>query len=142
MEQKKPIDKHIEKYREELITLLHKSQDAFEKQLTYISAGSLALSIGFIKDIVKNIADADCKWLLNTGWGLLGFTLLVNCISHIRAADLHNKTIRDINNGKYDDMEVSNRYKEVGWVNWVTVGTLVLGLIAIIIFVSINIYHE
>lgn len=35
---------HIEKYREELIELLHKSQDSFEKQLSYISAGSLALS--------------------------------------------------------------------------------------------------
>ena len=57
----------LEKYREELITLLHKSQDSFEKQL---SAGSLALSIGFIKD-VENIKYANHRWLLNFGWALL-----------------------------------------------------------------------
>ncbi len=133
---------HLEKYRDELIELLHKSQDSFEKQLSYISAGSLALSIGFIKDVVKDIANADYRWLLNTGWILLGLTLLINCISHIRAADLHNKTIRDINNENYNDTLTAKRYKEVGWVNWLTVGTMVLGIASIIFFVTINIYHE
>src|SRR5687768_5136591 len=101
-------------YKLELITLLHKSQDAFEKQLSFISAGSLALSIGFIKDIVKNIGEADCRWLLVIGWILLACTLLINCISHLRAADLHNKTIEDINADRYDDKVITDRYKEVG----------------------------
>ena len=127
------------KYKEELITLLHKSQDNFEKQLSYISAGSLALSIGFIKDVVTNIAEARCKWLLDTGWILLCITLLGNCISHIRAADLHNKTIADINHGRYDDRKIEKRYKEVSNVNWMTVATMLLGIGSIIIFVSVNI---
>jgi hypothetical protein len=135
----KHIPEYLLKYKEELITLLHKSQDTFEKQLSYISAGSLALSIGFIKDVVKDIKTADYKWLLNFGWAFLGLTLLVNCISHIRAADLHNRTIRDINNGNYDDKLVTNRFKEIGYVNWSTVITLIVGIASIIIFVSINV---
>jgi hypothetical protein len=135
-------EEFFEKYRDELITLLHKSQDAFEKQLSYISAGSLALSIGFIKDVVTNISAANCKWLLVGGWILLGITLLLNCISHIRAADLHSRTIDEINHKRYDEKRISKRYKEVGYLNWVTVGTMVFGIIAIIIFVSINVYYE
>jgi len=133
------IPEHLLKYKEELITLLHKSQDTFEKQLSYISAGSLALSVGFIKDVVKDIKTADCKWLLNFGWACLGITLLVNCISHIRAADLHNRTIDDINKGRYDDKLVTTRFKEIGYVNWSTVITLIVGIASIIVFVSINI---
>jgi hypothetical protein len=130
---------YLKRYREELITILHKSQDTFEKQLSYLSAGSLALSIGFIKDVIKNIKEADCRWLLNSGWLLLGITLLINCISHIRAADLHNRTIGDINHNRYNDKIVTNRYKEVSFVNWISVATLVLGIGAIIFFVTINI---
>jgi uncharacterized hydantoinase/oxoprolinase family protein len=133
------IPEFLIKYKEELIDLLHKSQNAFEKQLSYISAGSLALSIGFIKDVVKNISSANCKWLLVTGWTLLGLTFLVNCISHIRAADLHNKTIADINYGRYDPKKIENRYKEVSAVNWITVCTMIAGISSIIIFVSLNI---
>ena len=132
----------LQQYKEELTELLHKSQDAFERQLSYISAGSLALSIGFIKDVIENIEDAKFKWLLSTGWICLGATLLINCISHIRAADLHNKTIRDINVGSYDHNTVTNRYKEIGYVNWGTVATLILGIAAVVTFVSLNIYNE
>jgi hypothetical protein len=132
----------LQQYKEELVDLLHKSQDAFERQLSYISAGSLALSIGFIKDIIHNIDVAEYKWLLNAGWALLGMTLLINCISHIRAADLHNRTIADINNSLYDQDVVTQRYKEIGYINWGTVGTLIAGIASIIIFLSINIYHE
>ena len=130
----------LEKYREELIVLLHKSQDSFERQLSYISAGSLALSLGFIKDVVKDIVNANYKWILNVGWALLAITLLVNCISHIRAADLHNRTIRDINHSNFNTAQVEQRYKEVSYVNWITVVTLVLGIAAIIFFVSKNIF--
>jgi hypothetical protein len=126
------------KYKDELVTLLHKSQDTFEKQLSYISAGSLALSIGYIKDVVKNLESASCRWMLAFGWILLAFTILVNCISHIRAADLHNKTIGEINSGEYDQLRVIKRFGLISKVNWLSVGTLVGGILFITFFVIIN----
>jgi hypothetical protein len=133
---------YLETYKEELIGLLHKSQDSFEKQLSYLSAGSLALSIGFIKDVIKNIGQAECKWLLSLGWVLLGITLLANCISHIRAAGLHNRTIKEINDGVYNQQIVFSRYKEISLFNWISVLVMVVGIAAIILFVIINIYNE
>ncbi len=60
----------IEAYRLELKETFHKSQDIFEKQLSYISAGALGLSVGFIKHIVNPIKDSSHKWMLLSGWGL------------------------------------------------------------------------
>lgn len=137
----KAVPIELVSYKEELITILHKSQDAFEQQLSYISAGCLALSVGFIKDIIKDLQNADWKWALNIGWFFLAFTLLINLISHIRAADLHNKTISEINGGTYEPKVVTRRYKEIGYVNWISVGTLIIGISLIIIFVTKNIYN-
>ena len=136
------IPEYLKKYQEQLISLQHKSQEAFERQLSYISAGSLALSIGFIKDVVKNIALADSKWLLSLGWVLLIATLLMNCISHIASANLHNKTIKDITNSTYKQATVSQRYKKINLLNWFAVFTMVVGITAIIFFVIKNIYRE
>jgi hypothetical protein len=129
----------LEIYRKELIELLHKSQDAFEKQLSYIGAGALALSIGFIKDVVKDIKIADARWMLALGWVLLGCTLLVNLISHIVAADKHNKTIGETYYPEsWDRTRVQKRYKSTHALNWISVATLILGIFSIIVFVILN----
>ncbi|MCW3117965.1 MAG: hypothetical protein JWM28_2047 [Chitinophagaceae bacterium] len=138
------MDPSILKYKEELIELLHKSNEAFEKQLSYITAGCLALSIGFIKDIVKDLPHAQYKWSLEIGWILLGITLLINCISHIRAASLFNKTIAEINTEDcrdYDDTKVTGRFREINRTNWLTVGSMIGGISLIIFFIIKNIYN-
>ncbi len=137
------FEEYLNKYRDELVILLHKSQDQFEKQLSYISAGSLTLSVGFIKDVVKNIGSAKYKWLLQFGWILLALTLLVNCISHIISASKHNKTIDEINNelngnDTYDHNQIKIRYKQIEFLNWATIGLMIVGILLIILFVSSN----
>lgn len=127
-------------YRSELVTLTHKSQDAFEKQLSYISAGSLALSMAFIKDIVMDLSQAECKGLLTAGWILLGLTLLVNLISHILAAHFHSNTIKEIDAGKYSQGKAANRIKKINRINICSIVTLLGGLFLIVYFVSLNIY--
>jgi hypothetical protein len=135
------IPPYLQDYRNELIDLLHKSQASFEKQLSFISAGSLALSIGFIKDLIHDMDTALYKPVLTIGWILMTFTLLINCISHIRAAYLHNLTINDINAGQYNREAVETRYKEITFINWISVTTLILGISAIIFFIAINMYY-
>jgi hypothetical protein len=87
------------------------------------------------------LQNAGLRWVLNFGWFFLAFTLLLNLISHIRAADLHNKTISEINGGTYDPKVVTRRYREIGYANWISVGTLIIGISLIIIFVTNNIYN-
>jgi len=128
----------LKEYKNELIATVDKCQDSFEKQLSYISAGCLALSIGFIKDIIKDIDTAQSRWLLTVGWILLGSTLLINLFSHLIAARLHYLTIKEINARQYDYDKTLNRISSVNKINWFSATTLVSGIFLIIIFVTLN----
>jgi hypothetical protein len=124
----------------ELKELFQKSQDNFEKQLSYISAGALALSVGFIKDIVHPIKNSSYKWMLLSGWGLLIFTLLLNLVSHIiagRNARKGAKETEDIDK-MYEPEKIDNRAKQMDIINWTTVGTLAGGIVLIVLYITFN----
>ena len=125
-------------FRDELITLFHKSQDSFEKQLSFISGGALALSVGFIKDIVTPFKQSSYKGLLGWGWGFLVATLLLNCISHLLAARNANRNVKEINEDDYDPERVAKRNKKIVSLNWVTVGTMMVGIALIIAYIIYN----
>lgn len=128
----------LEEYKAELISTLHKSQEAFEKQLSYISAGSLALSMGFVKDVVRDIHKSGYRGLLMVGWVLMAMTLLMNLVSHLLAARLHSKSIAEINAGTFDSVKSDKRFIPIKRLNWLSVATLIAGILLIIIFVMYN----
>jgi len=134
----------IKKFRGELKDLFHKSQDTFEKQLSFISAGGLGLSVGFIKDIVHPIKESDYKWMLLAGWGLLIATLLLNLITHIIAAKNAKKGAKeaeDVEN-TYNPGEIDKRARRMERINWATVGFLAGGIILIVLYITLNAIYE
>jgi hypothetical protein len=130
----------IKAYGQELKELFHKSQDTFEKQLSYISAGALALSVGFIKDIVHPIKDSNHKWILLAGWGLLISTLLLNLVSHILAGKYAKKGARETEDIEkaYDPIKIEKRAKRMDSINWTTVGMLSGGIILVVLYITFN----
>lgn len=127
-------------FGQELKELFQKSQDTFEKQLSYISAGALALSVGFIKDIVHPIKASNYKWMLLSGWGLLIFTLLLNLVSHILAGKYAKKGAKeteDIDN-TYNPNRIDKRARRIEAINWTTVSTLAGGIIFIVLYITFN----
>jgi predicted lysophospholipase L1 biosynthesis ABC-type transport system permease subunit len=133
------MDPALETYRNELLIVYQKGQDAFEQQLVYISGGALALSIGFIKDIVGDIASTHYSALLTIGWIFLGVTLLLNLISHLVSTRKINEVIKSINEGSYDPAIAISKFKKISWINWSSVGSLAFGLTLIVFFITINI---
>ncbi|MGN6417827.1 MAG: hypothetical protein ACTHMC_10065 [Pseudobacter sp.] len=132
----------LKEFRKELLEVFRKSQDTFDKQLSYIAAGSLALSIGFIKDIVKPIKDSQYKWMLVAGWGALILTLLVNLVSYMIAAKHAkkgaNETEEENVNDKYDPTKIDKRSFWIEFMNWSTVVTLTLGILLIVLYIILN----
>lgn len=88
------MDKQKELDRKILQDVKEKSEDNFEKNITYISAGALALSLTFVDKFVS-VAHPRFLALLFTAWGLLTVTLLVNLISHYIAGYFHDLSIQD-----------------------------------------------
>lgn len=130
--------KTIEKDRELLVKIKEKGDDDFEKNITYISAGTLVLSLTFIEKIVE-LKQSSHVWSLILSWGLLALTLLANLISHQLSSYYHEKTIEDVDNKLLTvPLSIKKRNRIIRVINWCTTGTLILGIFFLILFSSIN----
>jgi hypothetical protein len=129
----------LAEFKSDLRKAMDKSQESFEKQLSFISAGALGLSMVFIEKIVRDVMHSLCRPLLIMSWLFLAATFILNLISHIVAIKLHYKTIADINLKKYDQEKASSRVNTISWMNLVSVLFLLVGVALLIIFVTINV---
>jgi len=133
------LEGKLQEFRNELQLLVHKSQDDFEKQLVYLSAGSIAISMAFVERLTGQISLTHCKVLLISGWVLLALTLLINLASHVTTIKKHNQTIKEIDDNDYNQTRAIKRNKMIDFYNRGSLIALFLGVIAIISFVFVNI---
>ncbi|MBK7128283.1 MAG: hypothetical protein IPM74_12340 [Crocinitomicaceae bacterium] len=118
---------------------IESSENDFEKNLTYISAGSLGLSLAFIEKIVP-LEFAKCKIFLILGWTLLTITLATNLASHLISIFFISKSRDDYDSQNKDsEKNVKSRNKIISGINWATLVLLILGIGSIVYFSSINI---
>jgi hypothetical protein len=75
---------------EALDKIKEKSEDDYEKNLVYIAAGTLVLSMTFLDKIIK-VDDASGVVFLILSWGLLALTLLGNLVSHQLSSAFHSE---------------------------------------------------
>jgi hypothetical protein len=73
-----------------LAKIKEKSEDDYEKNIVYISAGTLVLSLTFIEKIV-NLKDSSVIWVLISSWCFLAVTLLFNLVSHQLSSFYHDR---------------------------------------------------
>jgi len=133
-------EKLIQLYREELVSLKHTSNDLFEKQLSYISAGALGLSMIVVDKVFKDISNTTWKETLIISWICFGATLIINLVSHLYAGNMHNRNIADIDNDKYDQQLATRRNFQINVVNYISVIMLFIGICCFITYTSKNIY--
>lgn len=133
------MDERINEFKHSVQDTLQKSQDDFEKQLSFIGAGALGLSMLLIDKVVKNFANADNKWILIGSWIFLGLTLIINLLSHLIGAHFYYKNINEIQEERYDQLASVKRNSIITRLNITTVVTLIIGLIFLITFISTNV---
>ncbi|WP_338840813.1 hypothetical protein [Flavobacterium ginsenosidimutans] len=128
-------------FRNSVYETKSKSQDDFEKYINIIASGGLGITIAFFDKIVQ-IDKATCLWIMVCGWVLLAITLLVNLFSHFKSVQYMEFTISEINDEKYEEVftNVEKRNKIINWFNLVSLTSLIIGVLAIISFVTINLY--
>ncbi len=127
-----------DKARDLLAKIKEKGDDDYEKNITYISAGTLVLSLTFIEKIV-NLNTSKFVWTLIISWLLLALTLLVNLISHQLSSFYHEKTIWDFDaNDPKLESKITKRNKIIRRINWGTTFSLTIGILFLILFCSKN----
>ncbi|MCD9575699.1 hypothetical protein [Flavobacterium soyae] len=128
-------------FRNSVYETKSKSQDDFEKYINIIASGGLGITIAFFDKIVQ-IDKAIYLWIIVFGWLLLAVTLLINLFSHFKSVNYMELTISEINDEKYEEVftNVEKRNKIINRFNLISLASLIIGVLAIIIFVTINLY--
>ena len=131
------------------------SNQEFDKQLVYIAGGGLALTIGFVKDIVS-ITKAIHLWLLLSTWICFVVALLFNFLSHKFSAEAADDLMDYLNHhkGLLDGSEKPDEKKEaknssanrknrfVIWANNISIGVTILGIVCFIAFTFTNLIND
>lgn len=132
------MDESLHNYKKELLNLLEKSSDNFEKQLNYISAGAIGITMIIVDKVIIDLANSNCKVTLILSWVLLTMTLISNLVSHIYTFSVHSKTLEEIDLEEYNYDQAKKRNDKIKNWNLVSAVLLVLGIISFIIYVSLN----
>lgn len=128
--------------REKIQNLIAKTEEYFEKQLTYISAGALGISLTLINNIVP-FEDAYAIIWIVIGWVLLVATLLLNLSSHMISKCFLNKTLSELdNNYTFKCLKQKKRNRLIDYINWITIILLIIGISSFVTFVSINLFKK
>lgn len=127
-----------DKYLEELYKTLDYSSTEFDKSLTYISGGMLAVSFAFIEKIVV-LKTAIFKGLLIQGWYILGVSIVLSVIAHFVNVIILHQMIK-----YYKDEKKTLKIQKVGnfviqSLNALTLLLILIGSINIINFIKVNI---
>ena len=122
------------------LDLISKSEEEFEKKLTYIGAGALLLSLTFIDKIISLESSYYIGFLIS-GWATLTLSLLSNLMSHLLAKIQFRKVQSELRKGIPYEIRLKKYKKRILFtesVNWLSVISLVVGICLIIMFASAN----
>lgn len=133
------MEDSLQSYKKELEILILKSQEIFEKQLNYISAGAIGISFAFVEKLTGSLNETGCKLLLFFGWITLIASIVLNLISHVKAKKLHYLTINEIINDSYRQENALSRNKILDRYNCWTIFLTIFGIVLILLFVTINV---
>ncbi|VXB82258.1 hypothetical protein [Maribacter litoralis] len=138
--------KEIEEWKEYRLSVLvqkSKSDDDFEKYITFIASGALGLTITFI-DNINPLKESIVIWVIALGWVLLALTLFINLLSHYLSSKYNEKTIQDIDDEiKYEILlnNIEDRNRIISQLNLLSIIFLGLGIVSILTYTIINAYQ-
>lgn len=128
--------------RDAIQKVIESSESDFETKITYLSSGALGLSITFAEKFIK-VESSDYLSILISGWVLLILTLSVNLVSVLLSKHFSIKARNEIDNNDdkaYDKIIRRNGY--IDSINWTTAALLLVGIILVTLFSSINLYKK
>ena len=130
-----------QKASEMLEKVKENSEKDYEKNLIYITAGTLVLSITFVEKVTP-LPEAIEVWMIITSWALLSASIGLNLISHwlsIRQAETLNKLVidKDIEESEINKW-IDKKNKPINFLNGLTLLTVLFGIIFLVLYCSFN----
>jgi len=132
------MDDSLKEYRTELIKTVPKLNDNYNKMIVALSGGALALSITFLKDIIKQ-EEIRYGILVIIAWMALTASLAFVLLSLLFGIEAHKKAIDQVDKDLiYSDTPGGIFSKITNLLHYFGALFLIVGLIFIAIFVCNN----
>lgn len=134
----------IQAHKTYLSGVIKDSQSEYSKQLLSLSAGVLALSVAFLKNLVS-IALAIWLPLLYAAWALLLLTIFITLIAikiSIKAHQIYKDDLDKILTGRTDTVGETWRDRLMPCFSWISSSSFAIGILLLVIFSVINIQKE
>lgn len=130
---------NLREYRNQLINLLGKAEEAIDRSLLSLSGGALGISFAFISDIV-NIKIAENKSYLFCSWVCWVVSIIATLVSMYLSPFALRKTIDQVDNGSINEQHPGGTYDHmIKVLNALGIISFLGGIIFVIIFVNKNI---
>lgn len=132
------MNKDLKEYRSGLIQTVEKLNDNYDKLLITLSGGALALSLTFLKDIVKDTPIHSPSYLL-LSWGL--FIVSLTCVlgSLLFGIAANKKAIKQVDEGTiYNEIPGGIPAKLTTYLHYFGTVFLIAGLVFMTIFIYSN----
>lgn len=116
------------------------STEQFDKNVLFIASGGLGGSFAFIKDIIPNINEAQCKYLLMASWYTFASIIFLSLVCHYISIQAGHWAIR---NDKLEAEDFNPKIKRwnfpIRTINIANIIAILGASICLIIFIHKNI---
>jgi hypothetical protein len=134
-----------EEDRKNIRSVIANSEENYDKNILYIAAGTLVISITFLEKIVK-IETAGNLFLIIISWIFLALCIIMNLLSH-QVSGYYAFKIEEVYDLSGDDenqkLRTTKKHDQynlrIRWINWLTSIALGLGISFLVTFCSLNI---
>jgi len=133
------MEKHLLKYRQELIDAKNASQDQLDKALLTLSAGAFGITIAFL----ESITSTPPVWsgLLYVSWFCWGLTIGLSLVAFYLSVKSHDEDLALLHSDPkklYDENRKDPTNTAVKWLNKISLILFLIGLITISFFAALN----
>jgi hypothetical protein len=132
------MEKDLKEYRKGLIQTAINLNESYDKLTVTLAGGALALSIAFIKDIIKEIP-IKAPVLLFMSWGM--FIASLTCVfgSILFGITAHKKTLKQVDAGTIYNEEAGGVFSKLTtFLHYSSFVLVIVGLSLITVFIYFN----
>lgn len=138
-EKTEELSDDMKQYREGLVETQRKLNESYDKLIITLSAGALALSITFLKDIIGS-SEINHPLLLLFAWGLFVLSLTSISSEILFGIKAHKEAIKQIDNRTIHKEKVGGKASLLSTIAHLIASiSLILGLLVISIFAYYNV---
>jgi hypothetical protein len=132
------MDKDLKEYRQALINTVEKLNESYDKLIITLSGGALALSLAFLKDVIKD-AYIQSPEILLVAWGLFVVSLTSILGSLLFGIAANKKAVLQVDADRIYTQKPGGIFSELTtWLHYAGAFFLIIGLVFIAAFAYVN----